>query len=408
MEHDSNEETLRILAPEGHPLTRRGFMSLAAMASAAALTAGPELAASAATMSQLESAARKSMKSIGKAKSLYLYTWGQYDNPTTFTAWAKGAGFTIQVGSYNSNPALIAKLELAKGTAGYDIVVPTGGYVPEMVAKGLLIPLDRSKLPNFKNLDPALLNYPWDRGNKYTIPKDFGTTGYIYDTSIVTRKMTTWLDFVKAAAMPAVSGRVSVLDDPDDVLGIALWNEGVDWNTFSTAKLQARPSTGSSRTWRRTSATWTRIPVLRAASPAARTFSRRPGTATLARRCSRIPSDSSGSSPTRSRRSGSTRGPSPKAPRTSTPPTLSSTTSWTPTCRPTRWSTRATTRPSRTCSDYLPKILPRSDVIFLTPEQEKRLVAYQVNSTINLRTQLYDQLQSRHRLVAAPAMPRGA
>ena len=39
-------------------------------------------------------------------------------------------------------------------------------------------------------MDSKLLNFPWDRGNKYTIPKDFGTTGYIYDKTIITKKLT--------------------------------------------------------------------------------------------------------------------------------------------------------------------------------------------------------------------------
>ncbi len=393
MEHDSNEATLRILAPEGHPLTRRGFMSLAAMASAAALTAGPDLAASAASMSQLVSAARKSMKSIGKSKNLYLYTWGQYDNPTTFNAWTKGAGFTIQVGSYNSNPALIAKLELAKGTAGYDIVVPTGGYVPEMVAKGLLIPLDRSKLPNFKNLDPALLNFPWDRGNKYTIPKDFGTTGYIYDTSIITRKMTTWLDFVKAAALPAVSGRVSVLDDPDDVLGIALWSEGVDWNTFSTSKLH-------------TAINW----LIKNLAPHVSNLDSYPGSTGGLTSGTYVLSQAWNGDARQVLLKDPTRFkwvvPFPKSE------------IWIDTWALAKGAKNIDTAHAflnfildpnvsanemeytgyntavKNVRSYLPKNLPQSDVIFLTPDQEKRLVAYEVNSTINLRTQLYTNFKA--------------
>jgi spermidine/putrescine transport system substrate-binding protein len=393
MEHESNEETLRILAPEGHPLTRRGFMSLAAMASAAALTAGPELAASAASMSQLESAARRSMKSIGKAKNLYLYTWGQYDNPTTFTAWAKGAGFTIQVGSYNSNPALIAKLELAKGTAGYDIVVPTGGYVPEMVAKGLIIPLDRSKLPNFKNLDPALLNFPWDRGNKYTIPKDFGTTGYIYDKSIVTRKMTTWLDFVKAAAMPAVSGRVSVLDDPDDVLGIALWNEGVDWNTYSTSKLH-------------TAINW----LIKNLAPHVSNLDSYPGgTGGLTSGTYVLSQAWNGDA-----RQAMLKDPSRFAWVVPFPKSEIWIDTWAiakgaknidtahaflnyildPNVSANEMEYTGYNTAVKNVLSYLPKNLPLSDVVFLTPAQEKRLVAYQVNSTINLRTQLYTNFKA--------------
>ena len=53
----------------------------------------------------METAARKSMKAVGKTKSLYLYTWGQYDNPTTFTAWKDATGFAVQIGSYDSNEA---------------------------------------------------------------------------------------------------------------------------------------------------------------------------------------------------------------------------------------------------------------------------------------------------------------
>jgi spermidine/putrescine transport system substrate-binding protein len=228
MDHTHNDETLRILAPKGHPLTRRKFISMAAAVGAGVLAAGSP-AGAASTMSAMETVAKNSLKTAGKpSKSLYLYTWGQYDNPTTFSAWQKGTGIAIQIGSYDSNEAMIAKLELAKGTAGYDIVVPTGGYIPEMAAKGLLLPLTKSLIPNFKNLDPALLNFPWDRGNKYSIPKDFGTTGFIYDKTLITRKMETWQDFVTAAALPQVSGRVSILDDPNDVLAIALWNEGVD------------------------------------------------------------------------------------------------------------------------------------------------------------------------------------
>lgn len=241
MEHDHNiEEPLRILAPKGHPITRRSFMSIAA-AGAGALAMLPSTAAFANTSkSALETAARKAMKSAGKTtNSLYLYTWGEYDNPTTFTDWKDATGFAVQVGSYSSNEALIAKLELAKGTAGYDIIVPTGGYIPEMVAKGLLLPLDKSKIPNFANLEPDLLNPPWDRGNKYTVPKDWGTTGFIYDKTVIKKKLRTWQDFVDAAALPEVGGRVSVLDESTVVFGIALWTAGVDWNTKSSAKLHA-------------------------------------------------------------------------------------------------------------------------------------------------------------------------
>jgi spermidine/putrescine transport system substrate-binding protein len=390
MEFEHNEEPLRILAPEGHPLTRRGFMSLAALGAAGAVTAGTQLAASAAsTMNTMEAVAKASLKSAGKyTKSLYLYTWGQYDNPTTFTAWNKGSGINIQIGSYNSNEAMIAKLELAKGTAGYDIIVPTGGYIPEMAAKGLLVPLDKSLIPNFKNLDPALLNFPWDRGNKYSIPKDFGTTGYIYDTTVIKKNLTTWLDFVQAAALPQVAGRVSVLDDPDDVIAIALWNEGVDWNTTNTAKLRA------ANNW-----------LIKNLAPHVNNLDSYPGgTGGLV----------NGTYVLSQAWNGDARQALLKDPKrfkwvVPFPKSEIWVDTWAiakgahnyhtahaflnfildPTVSSNEMQYTGYNTAVKNVKSYLPKNLPQSDVIFLTKAQEKRLVAYVVNNTYDLRTQLY-------------------
>ncbi|MDE3064936.1 MAG: spermidine/putrescine ABC transporter substrate-binding protein [Acidobacteriota bacterium] len=389
MEFDNTGEPLRILAPEGHPLTRRGFMSLAALAGAGAVVAGSELEAAASTMTTMQSVAKASLKSAGKyTKNLYLYTWGQYDNPTTFTAWNKGSGITIQIGSYNSNEAMIAKLELAKGTAGYDIIVPTGGYVPEMAAKGLLLPLNKKLIPNFKNLDPALLNFPWDRGNKYTIPKDFGTTGYIYDTTIIKSNPTTWGDFVKVAAQPGVSGRVSVLDDPDDVIAIALWNEGVDWNTLDKAKL-------------RTANNW----LIKNLAPHVNNLDSYPGgTGGL----------NNGTYVLSQAWNGDARQALIKDPKrfkwvVPFPKSEIWIDTWAiakgaknyntahaflnfildPTVSANEMQYTGYNTAVKNVKSYLPKNLPQADVIFLTPAQEKRLVAYVVNSTYDLRTQLY-------------------
>src|SRR5579863_2458299 len=392
MVHDENDKTLRILAPEGHPITRRGFMSVAALASAGVI-AGSALEAGAATTAQLDAAARASMKAVGKSKNLYIYTWGQYDNPTTFTAWTKGAGFSIQFGSYNSNEAMIAKLELAKGTAGYDIVVPTGGYIPEMAAKGLLLPLDHSKLPNFKNLDPKLLNFPWDRGNKYTIPKDFGTTGYIYDKTLITRKMTTWSDFVAAAALPAVSGRVSILDDPNDVLAIPLWIEGVDWNTLDKAKLR------SANNW-----------LIKHLAPHVNNLDCYPGgTGGLTGGTYVLSQAWNGDA-----RQALEKDPEKFAWVVPFPKSEIWVDCWAlakgaknvdtahafinyildPHVSANEMEYTGYNTAVANVRNYLPKNTPQESVIFLTAAQEKRLVAYLVNSTNNLRTQLYDDFKA--------------
>jgi spermidine/putrescine transport system substrate-binding protein len=227
---------LRILAPEGaapaivRELSRRRFLSLAAIAGGATVLAacapgGSGSPAPQATGGDLED-------------SLSVYTWAEYDAPEVVEAFTADLGPKVTLDSYGSNEELIAKLVAAKGTSGYDIVVPTGVFIPQMIEQGLLQKLNKDLLPNLSNMDPAFLGRAWDPNNDYSICKAWGTTGYVYDKTVITRELTTWADFLDAAQNEA-SGKTSVLDDPGDLTGIYFWANGIDWNTDDEAELAA-------------------------------------------------------------------------------------------------------------------------------------------------------------------------
>jgi spermidine/putrescine transport system substrate-binding protein len=167
------------------------------------------------------------------AKTFNLYTWAEYDDPNVMSSFGN---ITIDV--FNSNEDAIAKLESSGGTSGYDMICPTGVYIPQMASKGLLEPLDLSLVTSFSNLDPAYTNQLWDQGNKYSVCKDWGSTGYIWDTKVVKNDIVTWKDFI-AAAQTTASGKTSVLDAPADIAGIYFWANGIPWTTEKTADLDA-------------------------------------------------------------------------------------------------------------------------------------------------------------------------
>ena len=75
---------------------------------------------------------------------------------------------------YSDNEELLAKL--AAGAKGYDMLVPTSNAVQALIKGGQLKPIDKSQLPNLKNIDPAYLNTPFDPGNKYSVPYAMSTT----------------------------------------------------------------------------------------------------------------------------------------------------------------------------------------------------------------------------------------
>ena len=205
----------------GAELTRRGFLATALAASGAVLfTACAPGKASAAA--QADGGALEDRLSI--------YTWSDYDNPDLLSAFTKQKGPKIVVDAFNSNEELVAKLVAARGTSGYDIVVPTGPFILPMAENGLLEKLNLDLIPNFKTMNPHFIHRSFDPKNEYSICKAWGTTGFAYDKSVITRELTSWADFVDAAQNEA-SGKTSLLDDPAPMCGIYFWSHGIDWNT---------------------------------------------------------------------------------------------------------------------------------------------------------------------------------
>ncbi|MGB7819040.1 MAG: spermidine/putrescine ABC transporter substrate-binding protein [Ornithinibacter sp.] len=237
------EEPIRILAHSSaiprirRDISRRQMMAFAATAAGASFLAacGGDESGSAGTAS----AATEPIATGGPLEaSLSMYSWGDYDAPEVLEAFTSSLGPAVTSDSFNSNEELIAKLVAAKGTSGYDIVVPTGPFIPQMVENGLLAPINLELVPNISAMDPEFLARDWDPENQYSICKAWGTTGFVYDTTLIDRELTTWNDFIDAAQNEA-SGKTSVLDDPAPMCGIYYWANGIDWNTTDPADLDA-------------------------------------------------------------------------------------------------------------------------------------------------------------------------
>jgi putrescine transport system substrate-binding protein len=105
------------------------------------------------------------------------YNWSNYIHPDTLPAFTAATGIRVNYDVYDSNDVLEGKL--LAGNTGYDLVVPTGNFFRNQRAAGLFQPLDRSRLPNYGNLDPELLAKvaEIDPDNTYAVPYAWGTTG---------------------------------------------------------------------------------------------------------------------------------------------------------------------------------------------------------------------------------------
>ena len=251
----SNEKKqLKMLAPEGfrEKLSRRAFLqggtAVAGFALIAAACGGSD---SATETSTADTAASDATSTEGLASgewsrvinqasgTLAMYTWGDYNDPELVGALAASTlNVSMKVDYYASNEDLITKLAASGGSSGFDIVVPTGPYVPQMIEKGLIQKLDKSLIPNMVNVDPNYLAQDWDPTNDYSVCKNWGTTGYFYDTTKISKELTTWQDFIDAC-MGEASGNCSVIDAAPNYCGMWFWANKINWNTETPADIDA-------------------------------------------------------------------------------------------------------------------------------------------------------------------------
>ena len=164
---------------------------------------------------------------------LAIYNWADYVHPKTYPSFEKEFDVKITEDNYPSNEDALAKLKA--GAKGYDLVVPTGYMVEIMAKEGLLLELDHSKIPNLSLVDPRFLDTPFDPGNRFSVPKDFGTTGYGVRNKFVKEEMASWEDFYRLASK--YSGRYTVLDSAPEVIGSALKMLGYSYNSTDAKEI---------------------------------------------------------------------------------------------------------------------------------------------------------------------------
>ena len=172
-------------------------------------------------------------------KVLHVYNWSDYIAEDTLENFQKATGIKVVYDVFDSNETLEAKL--LSGGSGYDVVVPSNQFLAKQIKAGVFQPLDKSKLPNWKNLNPDLMKAleNADPGNKYAFPYLWGTTGIGYNPEKVKAALgvdtiDSWDVLFKPENMEKLkSCGVSMLDAPDEVYAAALHYQGLNPNPTS-------------------------------------------------------------------------------------------------------------------------------------------------------------------------------
>ena len=172
-------------------------------------------------------------QALAASKELYVYNWSEYMPDSVLEDFTKETGIKVVMSTYDSNEALYAKIKMVDAK-GYDLIVPSTDFVARMRKEGLLAPLDKSKLANLGNLDPKLMNRPFDPDNTYSVPYMWGSTAIAVNTKDpAAASVSTFADLWK----PELKGKLLLPNDMRGVLGMGLKRLGLSLNETDPAKV---------------------------------------------------------------------------------------------------------------------------------------------------------------------------
>ena len=172
-----------------------------------------------------------------------VYNWIEYIPESMKADFETATGLKINYDTFETDEALNAKL--IAGNSGYDVVVPGAAWAEVQIKQGKYMKLDKSKIPNYSNLDPALMEQltKMDPTHEYLIPWAWGYTGVGINEEKVKKALGDMpmpenpfdLVFNPAYTNKLKSCGVFMLDSPSEVLPAALQYIGKDPSSTNVA-----------------------------------------------------------------------------------------------------------------------------------------------------------------------------
>lgn len=181
---------------------------------------------------------------VATAKEVRIYNWSDYIDEEVLKDFEKETGIKPVYDVFDSNELLETKL--LAGGSGYDVVAPTGPFLARQISAGVFQKLDKSKLPNLKNVWPLIADRTatYDPDNAYSINYMWGTTGIGYNADKIKERMPDApVDSWELIFNPEIISKfkdcgVHLLDAADDILPSALLYLGLDPNSTDQGDLQ--------------------------------------------------------------------------------------------------------------------------------------------------------------------------
>jgi spermidine/putrescine-binding protein len=163
------------------------------------------------------------------SRRLTIYTWEEMFPQEILDGFEEATGLWINYVNFDLNETMLTRLRTANG-GDYDLVIADDYIIEAALAEGLLQKLDKSKLPNYDNINPVYRRPFYDPADEYTVPYGAGVQTIVYDPARVSRAIGGYGDLWD----PGFRGSLGVTANPRVINGMALKLMGKSYNETDT------------------------------------------------------------------------------------------------------------------------------------------------------------------------------
>ncbi|MBR6171757.1 MAG: extracellular solute-binding protein [Eubacterium sp.] len=118
----------------------------------------------------------------GSDRTLRIFNAGEYIDPELIAAFEEENNCQVIYETFDSNESMYTKL---KSGAKYDLLIPSDYMIERLIKEDMLQPIEWDMVDHTEDLNPKILDLPYDPGNQYSIPYFCGSVGILYDTTVV-------------------------------------------------------------------------------------------------------------------------------------------------------------------------------------------------------------------------------
>lgn len=168
-----------------------------------------------------------------KKARLTIYAWEGMFPAEILSGWTKDAKTRINYVNFDTDETMLLRLQEAKG-GSYDLIIADDYIIEKVIEFGLAQKLDKSRLANFKNINPVYQKQFYDKNDEYTVPYGAGVQTIVYNPGEVQLNITGYHNLWD----PSLANSVGLIGNFRVINGMALKVMGKSYNTNNLSEIR--------------------------------------------------------------------------------------------------------------------------------------------------------------------------